>query len=330
MAGTNVRADVALRPGTGNHRIRAGDHVTASSSIPSGATATFGVIGGSGFYAMAGLEEVEQIEVRTPYGAPSSPITLGTLHGQRVAFIARHGIGHHILPAELPSRANIYAFKLLGVERLLAVSAVGSLQEQFAPLDAVVPGQLIDRTNGRPSTFFGEGAVAHIAFADPFCPDLQAALAAASDGAGVTTHRGGAMVVINGPAFSTRAESELYRSWGAAIIGMTALPEGKLAREAELCYGSMAFVTDYDVWHESEEDVSAELVLSNLLQNAEHGRTVVGSVIHTVAETPRTCLCESALGASLVTDPSIVPPATRQRLGAIVERYWPPTEGPGA
>ncbi len=287
----------------------------------------FGVIGGSGFYEMPGLEAVEQIEVDTPYGAPSSPLTLGTLHGQRVAFIARHGIGHHVLPAELPSRANIYALKLLGAERLLAVSAVGSLQAGYEPRHAVVPHQLIDRTSGRPATFFGDGAVAHISLADPFCHDLQAALAVASEGAGVTTHRGGTMVVINGPAFSTRAESELHRSWDAAVVGMTALPEARLAREAELCYGSITFVTDYDVWHETEEDVSAELVLSNLMHNAEAGRAVVGSVIHSVADTPRRCLCEGALGSALVTDPAIVPPATRERLGVIVDRYWPRTEG---
>lgn len=287
----------------------------------------FGVIGGSGFYQMDGLEAVEQIEVVTPYGAPSSPLTLGTLHGQRVAFIARHGIGHHILPSELPARANIYALKLLGAQRVLAVSAVGSLQERYEPRHAVVPDQIIDRTNGRPATFFGGGAVAHISLADPFCHDLQASLTVAGDGAGVTTHRGGAMVVINGPAFSTRAESELYRSWGAAVIGMTAVPEARLAREAELCYGSITFVTDYDVWHESEEDVSAELVLANLTHNAEAGRAVVGSVIHAVADTPRRCDCEAALSRALVTDPSIVPPATREQLGVIVDRYWPPARG---
>ena len=293
---------------------------------PAEPRASFGVIGGSGFYEMDGLADIEQIEVETPYGAPSSPLTLGTLHDQRVAFIARHGIGHHILPDDLPSRANIYVLKQLGVSRVLAVSAVGSLQERFKPRQAVVPDQLIDRTKGRPSTFFGDGAVAHVAFADPFCHDLQASLAAAADGAGVATHRGGAMVVISGPAFSTRAESELYRSWGAAVIGMTALPEAKLAREAELCYGSITFVTDYDVWHDSEEDVTAELVLSNLLQNAEHGRTVVRTAIDAMADTPRRCLCESALGSALVTDPAIVPSATRARLGAIVDRYWPPAE----
>jgi 5'-methylthioadenosine phosphorylase len=295
----------------------------ANSTPPDLPRVSFGVIGGSGFYEMEGLEDVEALELTTPYGEPSSPLTLGTLHGQRVAFIARHGRGHHILPAELPARANIYALKMLGAERVLAVSAVGSLQERYEPRHAVVPDQVIDRTSGRPSTFFGEGAVAHISLADPFCHDLQAALAVAADGAGVTTHRGGAMIVINGPAFSTRAESELYRSWGAAVIGMTALPEAKLAREAELCYGSITFVTDYDVWHEAEDDVSAALVLSNLMHNAEAGRSVVGSVIHAIANTPRRCDCEAALGSALVTDPAAVPPATRERLGVLVDRYWP-------
>ena len=288
--------------------------------------ARFAVIGGSGFYEMPELEDVEEIEVETPYGVPSSPLTLGTLHGERVAFLARHGIGHSILPSELPARANLYALKALGVERVLAVSAVGSLQEQFEPLHAVVPNQLIDRTSGRPSTFFGDGAVAHIGLADPFCPDLQAALAVAGDGAGVTTHRGGSLVVINGPAFSTRAESEVYRSWGAAVIGMTALPEAKLAREAELCYGAITFVTDYDVWHESEEDVSAELILANLQRNVEAGRTVVRNTVYALSSEPRDCHCGNALGSALVTDPAIVPPATRRRLGLVVDRYWPPAE----
>ncbi|MDP6606964.1 MAG: S-methyl-5'-thioadenosine phosphorylase [Dehalococcoidia bacterium] len=287
------------------------------------ARAEVAVIGGSGFYEMAGLADVEVVEVETPYGAPSSPLTIGTQHGRRVAFLARHGEGHRILPEELPSRANIYALKSIGVERVLAVSAVGSLQQELEPLHAVIPEQLIDRTRGRPSTFFGDGLVAHVGFADPFCPDLASRLALAGDGAGVVTHRGGTLVVMNGPAFSTRAESALYRSWGASIIGMTALPEAKLAREAELCYGALCFVTDYDVWHDAEDDVSADLILQNLLQNVERGRTIVSAVVGTLID-ERQCDCGEALAAALVTAPELVPPETRTRLDPLLRRHWGP------
>lgn len=284
--------------------------------------AELAVIGGTGFYDMPGLQVTERVHVPTPWDDPSGPITLGSVHGHRVAFLARHDEGHRLLPAELPSRANIYALKRLGVRRVIAVSAVGSLREELAPLDAVVPDQLIDRTRGRASTFFGDGLVAHVGFADPFCPDLARALSEASSAQGITTHRGGTLVVIDGPAFSTRAESELYRSWGASIIGMTALPEAKLAREAELCYASLCFVTDYDVWHESAADVTVELVLANLAKNATHAKAIVSDALAAVGGAPPACECGDALATALVTAPERVPAGTRRRLDAILERHW--------
>ena len=286
------------------------------------ARAEVGIIGGSGFYELAELRDTARLELDTPFGAPSSPIVVGTLRERRVAFLARHGEGHRLLPSEVPARANIHAFKQLGVERVLSFSAVGSLQQRYEPLHAVVPDQLIDRTRGvRPPSFFGDGLVAHVGFADPFCPQLGPRLADAAAASGVTTHRGGALVVIEGPAFSTRAESELYRSWGAAIIGMTALPEAKLAREAELCYAAACFVTDYDVWHETEEDVSAELILRNLQQNAEHGRAALVEAVATLGERGA-CPCRDALSVSLVTAPELVPDETKRRLAPLLERYW--------
>ena len=286
--------------------------------------AEFAVIGGSGFYDMPELSDVERIEVDTPWGTPSSAIAVGTLAGRRVAFLARHAEGHRLLPSELPSRANIYALKLLGVERVIAVSAVGSLTESMEPLHAVVPDQLIDHTRGRESTFFGDGAVAHIGFADPFCPELSAALGDAASAAAAVTHRGGALVVTEGPAFSTRAESQRFRSWGAMIIGMTALPEAKLAREAELCYASLCFVTDYDVWHEREADVTAELVLGKMRQNVAAGRRAVASLVERFGETR--CACRQSLATALVTAPELVPAATRRRLGVLVRAYWGESE----
>lgn len=287
------------------------------------ASAEIGVIGGSGFYRMPELQDVEQIHLHTPYGEPSSSITLGTLHDRRVAFIARHDEGHRLLPAELPSRANIYALKRLGVGHVIGVSAVGSLREEIEPLHAVVPDQLIDRTSGRPATFFGEGAVVHIGFADPFCPDLSATLAATTEEAGATVHRGGTIVVINGPAFSTRAESRLYRSWDASIIGMTTAPEARLAREAELCYASLCFVTDYDVWHESEDDVSADLVVRNLQANVERARRAVAAAVADIdRDGEHTCGCRDALATAFITSKDRAPAETRRRLGLIVQRYW--------
>lgn len=281
-----------------------------------------GIIGGSGFYDLEELNKAHQVEVVTPYGSPSTPLVVGELAGRKVAFLARHGEGHNLLPSELPTRANIHAFKQLGVEQVLSFSAVGSLQEHYEPLQAVVPDQIIDRTRGlRPQSFFGDGLVAHVGFADPFCPNLALKLVNASRASGVTTHQGGTLIVIEGPTFSTRAESELYRSWGAAIIGMTALPEARLAREAELCYAALCFVTDYDVWHDAEEDVSAALVLNNLKKNANHGQTALVKAVASLGK--RTdCPCPNALETALVTAPELVPAKTRRRLAPLIERYW--------
>jgi 5'-methylthioadenosine phosphorylase len=288
--------------------------------------ARIAVIGGSGFYDMEGLADAEELIVDTPYGATSSPLVVGSIAGGRVVFLARHGTGHRILPSEVPSRANIWALKSLGVERIVSVSAVGSLQEDIAPLSVVVPGQIIDRTNGsRPGTFFGQGLVAHIAFDEPFCPTMSDALASASDSA-AQAHRGGTYIVIEGPAFSTKAESELYRSWGAQVIGMTALPEAKLAREAEICYATLALVTDYDTWHADHDLVSAELIIENLNRNVATARRIVADAI---ARLPggRDCFCASALATSLVTPMDLVPQATKQRLAPIIERYVPVEAG---
>lgn len=284
-------------------------------------TAQIGVIGGSGFYDLEGLRDTRPVEVTTPFGATSSPILVGELHGKRVAFIARHGEGHRLLPSEVPSRANLWALKHLGVRRVLSVSAVGSLQQQFAPLHAVVPDQVIDRTRGRVSTFFGDGVVAHVGFADPFCEETRAALAIASEASGTVTHRGGTLVVIEGPAFSTRAESRLYQSWGAAVIGMTALPEAKLAREAELCYASICYVTDYDVWHDQEADVAVELVVENMRRNVEHARDTVSRAIASLAAVGE-CACGDALAGAVLTTPEVVPPAARERMAFVLDRYW--------
>ena len=285
--------------------------------------AEIGVIGGSGFYALEGLEAVERIHLDTPFGNPSADFVLGTLHGRRLAFLARHGEGHRILPSELPARANIWALKALGVQRVLAVSAVGSLQQHYAPMHAVVPDQLVDRTRGRASTFFGEGLVAHVAFGDPYCQEANVALAEAAEASGLVTHRGGTLIVIDGPAFATRAESELYRTWGGAIIGMTALPEAKLAREAELCYGGICFVTDYDVWHDTEEDVSASLVMERMAQNAAHGAEVIRRVAE-ILPTTRGCTCATALETALLTPRELVPAETRSRLAPLLESHWGP------
>jgi len=284
-------------------------------------TAEIAVIGGSGFYDLKGLRAARPLELSTPFGATSSAILVGDLHGKRVAFIARHGEGHRLLPSEVPSRANLWALKSLGVRRVLAVSAVGSLQQQYAPLHAVVPDQVIDRTRGRTSTFFGDGVVAHIGFADPFCEEVREALAEASERAGVVTHRGGTLVVIEGPAFSTRAESRLYQSWGAAVIGMTALPEAKLAREAELCYASIGYVTDYDVWHDQEEDVGVELIVENMRRNIEHARDTVSRAIEALA-VMGDCGCTDALRGAVITPPEMVPAEVRVRLAFVLERYW--------
>ena len=278
------------------------------------------VIGGSGFYEMLGLTGVEEVAIDTPFGAPSDAITVGSLEGQRVAFLARHGRGHRLLPSEIPQRANFWALKSLGVERVLAVSAVGSLREDYRPRDFAVPDQLIDRTRGsRVSSFFGEGVVAHIAFAEPFCPVLRASALAAGRGAGATTHDGGSSVVIEGPAFGTRAESELYRSWGASLVGMTALPEAKLAREAELCYAILAAVTDYDAWHAEEADVDATTVFETLQANVDLSREAVRRLAGALPAAD-SCGCDRTLDAALVTAPEAISAAAHERLRPLLAR----------
>jgi 5'-methylthioadenosine phosphorylase len=281
-----------------------------------------GVIGGSGFYQMEGLSHVEERRVPTPFGDTTDHFTIGTLEGQRVAFLPRHGAGHRFSPTELPQKAAIWAFKEMGVEYIISVSAVGSLRERIAPLHLVIPDQIIDRTRSRSSTFFENGIVAHIGFADPFCPHLAEALYHAAVPTGATVHKGGTLVVIEGPAFSTRAESELYRQWGADIIGMTALPEAKLAREAEICYATLACCTDYDVWHQSEEDVTVEMVIQNLLNNVETAKQVVRGAVKDMP-LRKGCPCVNALESAIITSPEAVPLERRQTLRPILGRYMP-------
>ena len=276
-------------------------------------SATIGVIGGTGLSELPGLTGVREVEVNTPFGAPSGPIVVGSYHGVEIAFLSRHGAGHRLTPTELPVRANVYALKLLGVERVISISAVGSLREEMAPQDMVVPDQLIDRTHARVSSFFGDGIVAHVDFAEPFCRAMRRLLVEACREAGATVHDGGACVVMEGPAFSTIAESNMYRSWGASIIGMTALPEAKLAREAELCYGTLACVTDYDVWHPDHDNVTVEVVLRNLHRNVATAQTVLQAVVPRLTG-ERDCACGHALDMAVVTAPDVRPEGARQRL----------------
>src|SRR6266545_2839860 len=249
-----------------------------------------GIIGGSGLYDMGELTDREEHTVETPFGEPSGPYVIGTLRGKRVAFLARHGVGHRILPSEINFRANIYGFKLLGVERILSASAVGSLKEEYKPLDILVPDQFFDRTKGRISTFFGRGLVAHIAFAHPVCPQLSSVVADSAEAVGATVHRGGTYVNMEGPQFSTLAESRLYRSWGMDVIGMTNLQEAKLAREAEMCYSTLALITDYDSWHPDHDSVTVDLIVANLLQNAATAQKVIAEAVDRIGGT-RTCEC---------------------------------------
>ncbi len=285
--------------------------------------AKFGVIGGSGVYQIEGLENVQEIRVTTPYGDPSDAMMLGTLSGEAIAFLPRHGRGHRVLPAELPSRANIYAFKQLGVERLISVSACGSMREEYAPLDIVIPDQLYDRTHSRDNTFFGEGIVAHVSFADPFCPELNEVLYDAAKKSGARSHLGGTLVVIEGPTFSTKAESRIHRQLGVDLVGMTALPEARLAREAEICYSAIAMVTDYDVWHESHASVTADLVVQNLLKNAEMGKKILRGAIPRIPAQRTRCPCHNALQDAIVTDPKLIPAALREKLAPIAGKYLP-------
>jgi 5'-methylthioadenosine phosphorylase len=282
--------------------------------------AEIGIIGGSGLYSMPGLTNVREERVETPFGDPSDSFILGTLVGRNVAFLARHGRGHKLLPSELNFRANIYAMKKLGVERIVSVSAVGSLKEEHKPTDFVMPDQFIDRTFLRNSTFFGEGLVGHVAFGDPVCATVSGAAVEACDAVGVVGKRGGTYVCMEGPQFSTKAESNLYRSWGADVVGMTNLQEAKLAREAEICYATLAMVTDYDCWHPGHDSVTVEQIVAVLHQNAENAARVVRE---TVSRLPaeRTCACASAAKYAILTQPSAVPEATRERLKLLFGKY---------
>ncbi|MEH2005958.1 S-methyl-5'-thioadenosine phosphorylase [Nostoc sp.] len=288
------------------------------------AQASVGIIGGSGLYKMDALQDVEEVQVQTPFGSPSDALILGTLDGTRVAFLARHGRNHTLLPSELPFRANIYAMKKLGVEYLISASAVGSLKAEAKPLDMVVPDQFIDRTKNRISTFFGEGIVAHIAFGDPICKNLAVVLADAIASLNlpqVTLHRGGTYVCMEGPAFSTKAESNLYRSWNATIIGMTNLPEAKLAREAEIAYATLALVTDYDCWHPDHDSVTVEMVIGNLLRNAVNAQKVIQETVRRLSENPPPSEAHSALQYAILTQLDKVPAATKEKLGLLLQKY---------
>jgi 5'-methylthioadenosine phosphorylase len=279
-----------------------------------------GIIGGSGLYDMAEVTDRKEITLSTPFGDPSGPYLLGTLGGRRVAFLARHGAGHRLLPSELNFRANVFGMKLLGVQYILSASAVGSLKEEYKPLDIVIPDQFIDRTKGRISTFFGRGLAAHVGFAHPFCRILSRLVSASGRESGAVVHTGGTYVCMEGPQFSTLAESKLYRSWGADIIGMTNLQEAKLAREAEICYSTIALVTDYDCWHPDHDSVTVEMVIANLMQNAKTAQHIIAKA---VAGLPyeRTCECASALKYALITRPDAIPAQVRQDLAPLVSKY---------
>jgi len=282
--------------------------------------ADIGIIGGSGLYEMEGLRVVEESEIPTPFGAPSDPFVLGEIDGVNVAFLARHGRGHRTLPTDINYRANIYAFKTLGVHTILSASAVGSMREAYAPTDIVFPHQFIDRTRHRPDTFFGNGVVGHVAFADPICAGAAMLMSEAGREAGANVHVGGVYICIEGPQFSTRAESNLYRSWGVDVIGMTNVQEAKLAREAEICYVTMALVTDYDCWHESG-DVSIEQILGYLRANSTMAQKIIRLTIPRVAKRVRDCACASALQFAIVTEPSKIPAGVKRDLAPIIGRY---------
>jgi 5'-methylthioadenosine phosphorylase len=283
--------------------------------------AEIGIIGGSGLYSMPGFEAQEEMYIDTPFGRPSDNYVVGQLAGRQVAFLARHGRGHRISPSELNFRANIYGMKTLGVERIISLSAVGSLKEEHRPQDFVIPDQFFDRTRGRISTFFGEGLVAHISFADPICPELSGVVSQACQAAGVAAKKGGTYLCMEGPAFSTKAESAVYRSWGMDVIGMTNLQEAKLAREAEICYVTIAMVTDYDCWHPDHDAVTVNQIIGNLVKNAENAARVVAEA---VAEMPaaRSCKCGSALAHAILTDRALVPETTRVKLALLIDKYF--------
>jgi 5'-methylthioadenosine phosphorylase len=283
--------------------------------------AQIGIIGGSGLYSMPGFEAQREVNIDTPWGRPSDNYVVGKLAGKPVAFLARHGRGHRLSPSELNFRANIYGMKSLGVERIISLSAVGSLKEEHRPLDFVIPDQFFDRTRGRVSTFFGDGLVVHISFADPICPQLAEVVRQSAARAGVSAKKGGAYLCMEGPAFSTKAESNVYRSWGMDVIGMTNLQEAKLAREAEICYVTVAMVTDYDCWHSEHDAVTVADIIANLNQNAENACKVVAA---TVAAMPdeRACKCGAALSHAIITDRKLVPETTRKKLDLIIGKYF--------
>jgi 5'-methylthioadenosine phosphorylase len=282
--------------------------------------AQIGVIGGSGLYAMPGFEAHEDMHLKTPFGEPSDAYSVGTLGGKEVAFLARHGRGHRISPSELNFRANIFGMKMLGVERILSLSAVGSLKEEHAPLDFVIPDQFFDRTRGRISTFFGDGVVAHISFADPVCGRLAEVVHRVAGELGIRTKPRGTYLCMEGPAFSTRAESNVYRSWGMDVIGMTNLQEAKLAREAEICYVTIAMVTDYDCWHQEHAAVTVEEIVGNLKTNAENACKLIESVVRQLPQ-DRNCKCGSALKHAIMTDREAIPQAAKEKLGLLIGKY---------
>ena len=284
-----------------------------------------GIIGGSGLYNMKELSDIEEIKVDTPFGAPSDNYIVGTLAKHRVAFLPRHGRGHRFSPSEINYRANIYGFKKLGVGQILSVSAVGSLKEEHQPLDIILPDQFVDRTTRRVSTFFGDGIVAHIGFGDPVCHSLAGFVWQGAENAGIPVKTGGTYLCMEGPAFSTRAESNLYRKWGLDIIGMTNLQEAKLAREAEICYVTIALVTDYDCWHESEEEVSVDIIIANLTRNNENAQKILKETLKLLPE-ERDCACRHALQNAIITQPDAIPPETREKLALLVGKYLPGKE----
>jgi len=281
---------------------------------------TLAIIGGSGLYSMQGLQNTKELHIDTPFGKPSAPIITGTLEGTQVAFLARHGIGHHIMPSEVPYRANIYALKSLGVQRIVSISACGSLKEELAPGHIVIPDQIFDNTHNRVRTFFGDGMVAHVGVSDPFCEDLSGQLESAVGEAGGVVHRGGNFITIEGPRFSTKAESKTYRAWDMSIIGMTASPEVFLAREAEICYATMAHVTDYDVWHVSEAPVTVEMVIQTLNKNTTLAQQAVRILARNLKQ-ERDCECGHALATAMITHKDAIPPETLQKLDLLVGKY---------
>ena len=278
------------------------------------------IIGGSGLYGMSGLEDTKEYDLDTPFGKPSVPIVAGTLEGTRIAFLARHGIGHHIMPTEVPYRANIYALKSLGVERVISISACGSLREEYAPGHIVIPDNIFDFTKDRIRTFFGDGMVAHVGVANPFCGELSDQVERAARSTGATTHRGGMFITIEGPRFSTKAESNTFRAWGMSLVGMTASPEAFLAREAEMCYSTMAHVTDYDVWHESEAPVTVDMVIQTLNKNTQFAQDAIRNLVRN-SKPERTCSCGQALASALITNPKVIPAETRNKLDLLVGKY---------